>query len=168
MTMQRVEPPMVADERTMLTTYLDHYRATLMMKCEGVPADRLVERAVPPSSLSLLGLVRHLTDTERVWFRQRFAGEDVPLRYYTDADPDRDFDGGTPDSVEDDLAAWRAECDQSRRVVAHAELDDVAPGLRHGQPWSLRWLMLRMITEYARHDGHADLLRERIDGAVGA
>jgi hypothetical protein len=168
MTTDRIEPGMMADERAMLMEYLDYQRATLMVKCDGVPPERLVERAVSPSSLSLLGLVRHLTDVERVWFRCRFAGEEVPLLYYSDEDPERDFDDLTPSGVEDAFTVWRAECDHARRIVAAARsLDDVGREARNGQLWSLRWLMLRLIAEYARHNGHADLLRERIDGAVG-
>jgi uncharacterized damage-inducible protein DinB len=168
MTTERVEPPLRADERTMLTAWLDHQRAILLRKCEGLPPERLVERAVPPSSLSLLGLVRHLADVERVWFRCRFAGEDVPLRYFTQDDPDRDFDDVRPDGVEEAFAAWRAECDEARRIVAAAgSLDDLGREPRGGQPWSLRWLLLHLVEEYARHNGHADLLRERIDGMVG-
>jgi hypothetical protein len=167
MTRERVEPPMVADERTMLAGYLDQQRATLMRKCEGLSREQLVERAVPPSSLSLLGLVRHLAEVELYWFRRRFAGQDVPWLYYSEEEPERDFDDLAPERVDEDFAAWREQCDHARRIVAAGSLDDLGSDLREGQSWSLRWLLLRMIAEYARHNGHADLLRERIDGAVG-
>jgi uncharacterized damage-inducible protein DinB len=168
MTRQREEPPPRADERTTLVAALDHQRAILWRKCDGVPAERMVERAVPPSSLSLLGLVRHVADVERVWFRRRFAGEDVPLRYSTRDDPDRDFDDVRPEGVEEALAAWRAECDAARRIVAAARsLDALGRQPRRDEQWTLRWLLVHLVEEYARHNGHADLLRERIDGTVG-
>jgi uncharacterized damage-inducible protein DinB len=162
-------PPYVADERTMLLAWLEYHRATLEMKCAGVPAERLAERAVPPSSLSLLGLVRHMAEVERSWFRRRLAGEEAPPRFYSDSDPDGDFDHVEGADVDEAFAAWRAECDHARALVAAAgSLDDVGrrPS-RNGEPVSLRWILVHMIEEYARHNGHADLLRERIDGAKG-
>jgi hypothetical protein len=166
MTTHRVDPPRVADEKTMLVAWLEYHRATLELKCAGLPPDRLAERSVPPSTLSLLGLVRHMTEVERSWFRRRLAGEDAPHLYYTDADPDGDFDNLDSVSVEEAFAAWRSECDHARRLVAAHSLDDLARRPRD-RPLSLRWIMIHMIEEYARHNGHADLLRERIDGAVG-
>jgi hypothetical protein len=158
--------PTVGDERRLLTAYLDWHRQTFELKCAGVPPERLSEKLIPPSGLSLHGLLRHLTGVERWWFRIQFAGEDLPLLYYSDDDPDQDFEdlGG---DVDEALAAWRAECDRAREIVAGAELDQTGTVLRTGQPISLRAVLLKMIAEYARHDGHADLLRERIDGATG-
>ncbi|WP_431982579.1 DinB family protein [Streptomyces qinglanensis] len=158
--------PLVGDERELLTRYLDHYRETLLLKCTGVPAEALSERAVPPSGLTLHGLLRHLAGVERWWFRIQLAGEDVPLLYYSDDDPDQDFDslGGDPAEA---LAVWRAECARSREIVAARDLDATGTHARTGDPVSVRRVLLHQIGEYARHCGHADLLRERIDGATG-
>lgn len=158
--------PTVGDERELLTAYLEHHRQTFELKCAGIPPDRLSDKAVPPSGLSLHGLLRHLSGVERWWFRIQFGGEDLPLLYYSDDDPDQDFDdlGG---DVDEAFAVWRAECDRAREIVAGAALDQTGTILRTGRPISLRAVMLKMIAEYAQHNGHADLLRERIDGATG-
>ncbi|MFI0712492.1 DinB family protein [Streptomyces inhibens] len=164
----RSAAPAVGNERETLTAALDWHRATFELKCAGVPSDRLSERAVPPSALSLHGLVRHLAGVERWWFRIQFAGEDLSLLYYSDEDPDQDFDFVDGD-VDEDFAVWRAECERSRQITAAAEsLDATGIRLRTGEPVSLRSIMVDMIAEYARHNGHADLLRERIDGSTGA
>jgi hypothetical protein len=157
----------VGDDREILTAYLDWHRQTFELKCAGVPPARLSERGVPPSGLSLHGLVRHLAGVERWWFRVQFAGEDVPLLYYSDDDPDQDFDDLDGD-VAEALAVWRAECDRSRQIVADASsLDQTGTHKATGNPVSLRRVLVQLIAEYARHNGHADLLRERIDGATG-
>lgn len=161
----RTEIPEVGDERAVLTAMLDWHRETFALKCQGVPPERLSEKGVPPSGLSLHGLVRHLAGNERWWFRQKFLGEDAPHLYYSDDDPDQDFESLDGD-VNEAFAVWRAECARSRQVVAAAaSLDETAKS--DGEPFSLRWVLAHMIEEYARHNGHADLLRERIDGAVG-
>jgi len=159
--------PRHADERPMLTAYLDHYRETVELKCRGVPAARMSDRSSPPSSMSLHGLVRHLAGVERWWFAVNFAGLDLPMLFYSDDDPDQDFEFLDGDPFEA-LDLWRAECERSRTIVEAAlSLDDSGVVEANGS-YSLRWLMLRMISEYAQHAGHADLLREGIDGAVGA
>jgi hypothetical protein len=159
--------PRHGDERSMLNAYLDHYRETVELKYQGVVASRLSERSAPPSTMSLHGLIRHLAGVERWWFAIHFAGLELPILYYSDDDPDQDFDSLDGDPFEA-LTVWRLECDRSRRIVDGASsLDDVAAVERNGT-FTLRWLMLRMIAEYAQHAGHADLLREGIDGAVGA
>jgi len=159
--------PLVGDEREILTTFLDWHRATFELKCAGVPFERLSERGVSPSSLSLHGILRHLSGVERWWFRQQFAGEQVPMLYYTDDDPNQDFDSLDGD-VTEAFAVWHAECDRSREIVAAAEsLDQTGKHAATGEPVSLRRIIVHMIAEYARHNGHADLLRERIDGATG-
>jgi uncharacterized damage-inducible protein DinB len=164
----RVDPPYVADERTMLTAWLDFHRATLWLKCEGLSHDQLRLRSVEPSTLSLLGLVRHLADVERSWFRRRFAGEDVPPLYYSDAEPDGEFDRVEEADAAADIATWRSEVAACREVASRASsLDDIAVAARKGQQLSLRWIYVHLIEEYARHNGHADLLRERIDGRTG-
>ena len=163
----RVEPAYEAGETPMLTAWLDYERATLQMKCEGLTDGQLRERAVRPSTLSLLGLVRHMSEVERSWFRRVLQGEDAPPLYYNDPDdPDGDFDHVDSADVGEAFATWRAECDVARANVAAAPNLEVT-GLRRDERVSLRWIMVHMIEEYARHNGHADLLRERIDGAVG-
>ncbi|MGX7828574.1 DinB family protein [Actinokineospora sp. 24-640] len=163
---ERPERPLVGDEREVLTAFLDWHRETFRLKCAGLTAAQLSTRSVEPSTLSLHGLIRHLAGTERWWFRMQFAGEDVPHLYYADDDPDMDFDRLDGDPAEA-LAVWEAECARSREVVAAADLDDTGTALRHDKPVSLRRIVVQMIAEYARHNGHADLLRERIDGATG-
>jgi uncharacterized damage-inducible protein DinB len=168
MTIERAEPPLTADERDMLDGWLEYHRATLAWKCEGLSADQLRERAVPPSSLSLLGLVRHMAEVERAWFRRRVGREDVPSLYCTDSSPDADFDEVADADAAEALETWRQECDRARAVVAAVpSLDDTFENDRDGKTYSLRWIVSHMVEEYARHNGHADLLRERIDGAVG-
>jgi Protein of unknown function (DUF664) len=162
----RVDPPLEADERTTLTAFLDFNRETLALKCEGLTDDQLRERAVPPSDLSLLGIVRHMAEVERNWFRPVLAAEKMQTIYGPDMDWEAAFrDAGTADAGEA-FSTWRAECDHARALVA------AAPSLEtrgyRGRDWfSLRWVLTHMIEEYARHNGHADLLRERLDGATG-
>lgn len=168
MTIQRAEPPHDADERTTLSAYLDYHRATLAMKCDGLDPAQLRERTVPPSSLSLLGLVRHMSEVERGWFRNTFSGQDAPPIYYSKDEPDGDFDNLDGADVDEVFATWQAECDQARTVVAEAAslgLTSARPS--RGRLVTLRWILIHMIEEYARHNGHADLIRERLDGAVG-
>jgi Protein of unknown function (DUF664) len=165
---QRQEAPARASERVMLEAWLEFQRGTLQMKCAGLPPERLGERSVAPSNLSLLGLVRHLAQVERNWFRVQLAGEDAPALYYPLTDPQKGFDRVDGADADEALATWQAECAYSRLTLARvASLDDVGRQPRRGEPVSVRWIMLHTITEYARHLGHADLLRERLDGAVG-
>ena len=164
----RAMPPLQADERTTLESWLDFYRATLAHKCDGLGDEQLRTASAPPSPLTLLGLVQHMAEVERNWFRRVLEGEEAPPLYYSDTDPDGDFDNVDDADPEEALAAWRAECDRSRSLAAaRASLDDVGRALRQGQQVSLRWILIHMVEEYARHNGHADLLRERIDGVVG-
>lgn len=163
----RVPIPRLAGEREALLAYLEHYRRTIELKCEGLSREQLDTASVPPSTMTLHGLLRHLAGVERWWFQQNFAGSDVPMLYYTDANPDLDFDVGTDDPA-DALRAWHEECETSRRLVADAALEQTGHGVRGDFDFNLRWLLLRMISEYAQHCGHADLLRERVDGRTGA
>jgi uncharacterized damage-inducible protein DinB len=150
----------------MLDGWLDYHRLTLAWKCEGLTDDQLRERSAPPSSMSLLGLVRHMADVERAWFRRRVAGEAAPYQFWTDANHDADFDDVADADVPGAFTAWRQECDRSREILAAApSLDDTFNV--NGEQYSLRWIVTHMVEEYARHNGHADLLRERIDGAIG-
>jgi uncharacterized damage-inducible protein DinB len=152
----------------MLDTWLDFHRATLLMKCSGLDDGQLKTRSVPPSSLSLLGLVRHMTEVERGWFRRVLLDEDAPPLYYAGDNEDGDFDDVEQADVAADFAAHRAEVQTCRAAAAvHPDLDAVGKRKRHGEDVSLRWIYVHMIEEYARHNGHADLLRERIDGATG-
>jgi hypothetical protein len=162
---ERTDPPYVLGEREMLETWLELHRATLTVKCSGLDAEQLCERSAPPSSLSLLGLVRHMAEVERNWFQRVLDGRDVPGIYYSDESPDGDFADLEPGAAQQDVATWEQEVALSRRLAAARTLDDT--GTRHGEEVSLRWIYVHMIEEYARHNGHADLLRERIDGTTG-
>ncbi|HSV67191.1 MAG TPA: DinB family protein [Mycobacteriales bacterium] len=163
---ERTDPPPTGDERATLVGFLDYQRDTLLWKCEGLTGAELVRRTVPPSTLSLLGLVRHLTEVERSWFRRGVGGQDVPPLYYTEDRPDDDFDDLDEARVAADLAAYQAELAEARAAVANVPLDYTFVH-RDGRTCSLRWVYVHMIEEYARHNGHADLLREIIDGATG-
>ncbi|HEV2783212.1 MAG TPA: DinB family protein [Actinophytocola sp.] len=160
----RTDPPPIADEREMLISYLEYYRRTVELKCLGVPKERFSDRTMPPSTMTLHGLVRHLAGVEQWWFHHQFAREKVDFVWGDDAEDDFDDLSG---DAEEALATWRAMCERSREIVAGSRLDDTGVRERNGEPFSLRWVLLRMITEYARHCGHADLLREGIDGATG-
>ena len=165
---ERADPPYVADERLMLERWLEYHRATLLVKCDGLSAEQLKERSVPPSSMSLLGLVRHMADVERNWFRRVLAAEDVPGIFWTDDNEDGDFDDVDQADADADFGTFHAEVAHARDNAAAVEsLDTVGKAQRRGNDVSLRWIYVHMIEEYARHNGHADLLRERIDGAVG-
>jgi uncharacterized damage-inducible protein DinB len=168
MTIERAEPSLTANERDMLDGWLEYHRATLAWKCEGLSDDQLRERAVPPSSLSLVGLVRHMAEVERAWFRRRVAGQSgLAFRYCTDDAPDGDFDLAEPDGAEAGFAAFRQECDLARAAAAGRPLDATFRHERTADEIDLRWVYTHMIEEYARHNGHADILREQIDGATG-
>jgi uncharacterized damage-inducible protein DinB len=162
-------PPLQADERSTLEGWLDFYRATLVGKCDGLTDDQLRTPAVAPSPLTLLGLVQHAAEVERNWFRRVLLGEDVPPIYATAAEP-TGRDGGFELADDATLAAARATWDDevavSRTSCAARGLDDTSPFM--GGQVTLRWIYSHMIAEYARHSGHADLLRERLDGATGA
>jgi hypothetical protein len=170
MAAERSEPALTAGDRDMLNGWLDYHRATLMWKCEGLTDAQLRERAVPPSGLCLLGLVRHLAENERGWFRNRLLGEDLPSLYCTPENPDGDFNDVDTADTAAVLADFDRECDWARQAVASVpDLDALSQGRdsRTGGQFSLRWILTHMIEEYARHNGHADLLRERLDGATG-
>ena len=160
--------PRVATEREALTAYLEYYRATVEMKCRGLSTEQARIRSMPPSTMSLHGLVRHLAGVERWWFQQNFERRDVPFLFFTEDNPDLDFNPPADADFGSDLHAWRAECAVSRDIVAAHDLDDTARPLDWHEDVDLRWLILRMITEYAQHCGHVDLLREGIDGKTGA
>ncbi|HYN75969.1 MAG TPA: DinB family protein [Candidatus Limnocylindria bacterium] len=165
----RSNPPFVgADERTMLTAWLDFHRATLAMKCVGLDDDQLRLRAVPPSTLSLLGLVRHMTEVERHWFQRVLRGADTPPLYWSDTNEDGDFDDVDGADVAEDVTRFLGAIGAARVAEGQAETLEVE-GVwgRREQSVSLRWILVHMIEEYARHNGHADLIRQAIDGSTG-
>ncbi|WP_403549636.1 DinB family protein [Streptomyces iakyrus] len=162
------------DERGILLDYLRNYRLTFEMKCAGLDAEQMARRSCPPSTMSLLGLVRHLTEDER-HIRRVMAGEDAPKLYRTEEDRDGDFNGAVADPavVEEAWRQWRAECERTDRWLAgvtdlstrNTGFSDYGP--EPGGQVQLRDILVAQIAEYARHCGHADLLRERVDGRVG-
>ncbi|MFG2476136.1 DinB family protein [Streptomyces fagopyri] len=167
-TTERPMPPLDADERTTLESWLDFYRTTLVMKCEGLSDEQVRHASVVPSPLTLLGLVQHMAEVERNWFRRVLTGEEVASIYDPQADPhapDGGFDLNESVSFTTARATWEAEIAQARTHCAARELDGTSPFM--GGHVTLRWIYLHMIAEYARHNGHADLIRERIDGSTG-
>jgi uncharacterized damage-inducible protein DinB len=164
---RRVEPDHLLSERAMLEGWLEFHRTTLLMKCEGLDDAQRKARPVPTSALSLHGLVRHMAEVERGWFHRVLLDRpDTPHHWSDDAAEDRELVPLDDADWEADLATWQAECEASRRAAAPRALDATG-ALRDGRPCSLRWILQHMIEEYARHNGHADLLRELVDGAVG-
>ncbi len=155
------------EERAMLDGLLDLHRLTLLHKCAGLTAEQLAARSAEPSRLSLLGLIRHMTDVERGWFRRGFARQRADPVYSTAKNPDGDFDDAAAAQAELDLAAYQREVELVREAVAGHVLDERLRGNNGQADISLRWIYLHLIGEYARHNGHADLLRERIDGTAG-
>jgi uncharacterized damage-inducible protein DinB len=167
MTLNYVDIPREADERTTLTAFIDWQRATLQRKCDGLTPEQLRRRAVPPSTLSLLGLVRHMADVERGWFRERLNTEQIEPLFSSEADPDGDFDNVDTADVEEAFARWREECALADEIVAKLDLEAKGKVAQTGRVMSLRWTLMHMIDEYSRHNGHADLLRQTIDGETG-
>jgi uncharacterized damage-inducible protein DinB len=163
----REEPSGELNERAMLRGWLDYHRATLAMKCDGLTHDQLRERSAPPSVLSLLGLVRHMAEVEQGWFQRVVGQRDVVYHWCTPDDQDADFDRVGDADVDEAFSVWAEEMERARRTEASVPtLDTTFQG--RTRVFSLRWVLTHMIEEYARHNGHADLLRERIDGATGA
>jgi uncharacterized damage-inducible protein DinB len=157
------------DERSTLLDYLHGYRLTAEMKCADLDPEQLARRSVPPSTMSLLGLIRHLADVERNWFRRVLAGQDVQPVYRTEDDPEAAWDGAVADPrvVAQAWADWRAEMAfADRQLEGETDLGRMVR-TRQGEPVQVRDVLVHLIEEYARHCGHADLLRERIDGRVG-
>jgi uncharacterized damage-inducible protein DinB len=163
---RRTEPSFVLGERAMLEQWLEFHRITLLIKCEGLDDEQRKRRPVATSNLSLHGLVRHMAEVERNWFqRVLLRAPDTPPIWYDPAIEDSELVPLDDADWDADLAAWNAQCDASRAAAAGHDLDDT--GIRRGEPCSLRWIYVHMIEEYARHNGHADLIRELIDGSVG-
>ncbi|MEU3353056.1 DinB family protein [Streptomyces sp. NPDC037389] len=164
----RIGPPSFGSERDMLRTFLDYHRATLAMKCEGLTDEELRQQSMPPSRLSLLGLVRHMAEVERAWFHRVFEDNDVPMVWSDKIDFQAAYDASA--STRDEaFGAWEAEVENSRRIEREAEsLDRAGYQPRWGEEVSLRMVMVHVLLEYGRHNGHADFLREGVDGTVGA
>ncbi|MCP2245476.1 DinB family protein [Lentzea aerocolonigenes] len=168
MTTERPSPPLQGDERETLRAFLDFQRATLAMKCEGLSDDDLRRRSMPPSTLTLLGLVRHMAEVERTWFRKVINGEDIPLVWSEDNDYQVAYDA-SGSSRSEAFAAWENEVEHARKIEREAEsLDVTGYQPRWQEQVSLRLVMHHLCHEYARHNGHADFLREGIDGVTGA
>jgi uncharacterized damage-inducible protein DinB len=160
----RQQPAGDLPEREMLSAWLEYQRATLAMKCADVPDDRLAEQSVPPSSLSLLGILRHMADVERHWFGRILLAEDPEYPYFSSTETDAAFDGAEKADPTQARAVWSGACERSREAIARVpDLDTMSAG----RAVSARYVLMHAIQEYARHNGHADLLRERIDGVTG-
>ncbi|WP_327032484.1 DinB family protein [Micromonospora ureilytica] len=163
----RTPEPYVGDERTMLDGWLDYHRQTLLLKCAGLTEEQLRTPSVEPSGLTLLGLVRHLAEVEAWWFRENFAGEPVDYPYFTPETPDADHDVSAADAAAD-FAIFHSEVALARKAAAGHSLDETFTEVgAKKRTFNLRWVYVHMIEEYARHNGHADLIRERIDGVTG-
>ncbi len=147
-----------------LVEFLNYYRVVFRRKAEGVSEEAARTAACPPSELTIMGLVRHMAEVEQSWFRRRIAGEDAAPIYYSDDDPDGDFHLGPADTLDEALVRWQEEVDRAQAVLGEAELDDLD---RLRGEYSVRWILVHMIEEYARHCGHLDLIREAIDGVKG-
>ncbi len=166
-TIERVDPPLTGSELEMLNSFLDYHRATLLWKISGVSDEDLRRKTVPTSTMSLLGLVKHLAYVERYWFQRRFKGENAIFPWTKD-DPDADWRIEPDETTESVIQLYNEEAEKSRRIVEASSLDDLAAiAWPDGSSPSLRWILFHMIEETARHNGHADLLREAIDGATG-
>jgi uncharacterized damage-inducible protein DinB len=164
---ERIDPPLVADERTMLDSWLDYHRATVHVKCAGLAEADAWRTPLPSSPLmSLAGLVSHLYWVERGWFERLFAGADYPVPWTKD-DPDADFRRADGETLADVLARYAGQCERSREVVRAIGLDETRRHARSGEEVSLRWVYHHMIEETSRHNGHLDAMRELADGTVG-
>ena len=162
---RREEPTFVLSEREMLEAWLEFHRITLLLKCEGLSDQQRKARPIATSQLSLHGLLRHMAEVERNWFTRVLLTEPTPPIWYDPAIPDSELVPLDSASWQEDLVAWQTQCETSRASASRHGLDDT--GTRNGQPYSLRWIYNHMIEEYARHNGHADLIRELVDGSVG-
>jgi uncharacterized damage-inducible protein DinB len=161
----RTQPDTTGAERTLLEGFLEFHRQTLLWKCAGLTDEQLVARPLPTTTLSLLGILRHMVEVERGWFLD-YLGEKAEPVYFSKERPDDDFDATDSVPPAEVFARFHSEVDRIRRDIAAVPLDTDFTDKR-GKTFSLRWVYIHMIEEYARHNGHADLLREAIDGATG-
>jgi uncharacterized damage-inducible protein DinB len=167
--MERTDPQPATDEKTTLLQFLDFQRATLLLKAEGLDRQQLNQR-LPSSSLTLAGLLKHLALVEDSWIQVRFAGQPEPEPWASapGEDPDWDFHSAAADDPQTLRELYRSACERSRQSIHDADVADLSAGLsREGHRWNLRWILTHLIEETSRHNGHADLLREAIDGSVG-
>lgn len=169
MEIERVEPAVVANETEMLVGFLEYQRATLALKCEGLDSQQAARRSAPPSTLSPLGIIRHLTDAETFWFVDRFGGEKAQNLYRSSEHPNAAFDDLDGADLDESLERWSQACELSRQIVANAQsMNQLSKGTyRNDQHFTLGWMVHKLTAEYTRHNGHIDLLREAIDGEVG-
>jgi hypothetical protein len=164
---ERTDPPYVNNERDSLQSWLDYHRQTLLWKCQDLTGEQLCQAPVATSTLTLLGLARHMAEVERWWFRRNFAAEPISDLFCTEEFPDGDFDLLVPANAEADFAAIRAEWAAADAAVAGRSLDETYHSQRRGIDIDLRWVYVHVLEEYARHNGHADIIRELIDGTTG-
>lgn len=164
---QEADPALNSDERTTLTSFLEEQRAVLAWKCKGLSDAQLREPSVPPSNLTLIGLVRHMAEVERSWFRRRLSGESIGEIWCTQARPDADFDDVAQADTAEAFRVWDEECRSSRSILKELDSLDVTFKTARQDVMSARCMVTHMIEEYSRHNGHADLIRERIDGETG-
>ena len=158
------DPSPAAPERVILDEFLNYYRVVFRRKAEGIDDTAARTATCPPSELTIMGLVRHMAEVERSWFRRGIAGENAAPIYYSDDDPDGDLHVGSADTLDEALATWQREVERAEAIFAGVALDDVEQGRDR---FSVRWIMVHMIEEYARHCGHLDLIRQAIDGSTG-
>ncbi|MCL6422557.1 DinB family protein [Brachybacterium sp. JHP9] len=160
--------PMLGSERAVLDAWLEEYRLNVLLKIDGLTAEQLAACPIPPSNLSLLGIIRHLTEVDTYWLREVLHGEETPDLYSTREQPDGDFENASAQTAAADVETFRRETARAAEAAATwTDLDGPVAGLRHGEQLNLRWILTHLIEEYARHLGHMDLLREAIDGVTG-
>ncbi|MPZ90578.1 MAG: DUF664 domain-containing protein [Actinobacteria bacterium] len=162
---KRYGTPVAGTEKEVLTGFLDHYRATILAICEGL-SDEDLRRPMVPSGTTLLGMIKHLAYVERGWFQETIAGDQVEYPFDAD-DPDADLRIERHDSTEEILDLYRSECSRSRRIIETVSLDDLVKGEERSADYNVRWVIVHMIEETARHAGHADIIREQLDGSTG-
>ena len=162
---QRYGTPVAGTEKEVLSGFLDHYRATILTICEGL-GDEDLRRPMVPSGTSLLGMIKHLAYVERGWFQETIAGERAEYPFDLD-DPDADMRAEPHERTEEILDLYRSECDRSRQIIDAVSLDDLAKGEERSADYNVRWVIVHMIEETARHAGHADIIREQLDGVTG-
>lgn len=164
----RTDGPMTGTSAEVLHHFLDLYREAVLIKIGGLDPEQLCARSVPPSTMSPIGLVRHLTEVEAYWIKEVIQGVSLPDYYCTEASRDGDFDDIDPSTAMADVAAYRREVSECRDILnGWPELQAVARGRRRGKEVNVGWILAHLVEEYARHLGHLDLLREAIDGRTG-
>src|SRR5919106_1061755 len=162
---KRYGTPVAGTEKEVLTGFLDHYRATIIAICEGL-SDEDLRRPMVPSGTTLLGMIKHLAYVERGWFQETIAGDQVEYPFDAD-DPDADLRIERDESTEEILDLYRSECSRSRQIIETVSLDDLVKGEERSADYNVRWVIVHMIEETARHAGHADIIREQLDGSTG-